>query len=167
MELLNFKIESQSIFLEIKFFKPTTAEILKMQNLVKEEVDNGTILLRTQDEMATTIGSYTCVSVDGVVAGFTALHIHSIKLAEVRSLIVGKDFRGLKLGLQLVQKCKEEAKTLDIKQILSLTYQKGFFESLDFIEINKEELPEHKIWADCIRCKHFPICDEIALLYTL
>lgn len=138
-----------------------------MQSLVKEEVDNGTILLRTQDEMATTIRSYTCVKVDGVLAGFTALHIHSINLAEVRSLIVGEKYRGLKLGLQLVQKCKEEAKSLDVKQILSLTYKKEFFESLGFLEINKEDLPEHKIWADCIRCKHFPICDEIALLYTL
>ena len=138
-----------------------------MQDLVKEEVNKGTILLRTQDEMATTIRSYICVSVDGVLAGFVALHIHSIKLAEVRSLIVCKNYRGLKLGLKLVLKCKEEAKVLDIEQILSLTYEKGFFESLDFVEINKEDLPEHKIWADCIRCKHFPICDEIALLYTL
>lgn len=151
----------------IRFYKPTTKDIIKMQNLVAKEVEKGTILLRTQDEMATTIRSYTCVEVDGVLAGFTALHIHSIDLAEVRSLIVSEAFRGLKLGLCLVAQCKKEAKILDIERILSLTYEKGFFESLDFVEINKEELPEHKIWADCIRCKHFPICDEIALIYKL
>lgn len=138
-----------------------------MQALVKEEVDNGTILLRTQDEMATTIRSYTCVSVNGELAGFTALHIHSPKLAEVRSLIVNKTHRGLRLGQKLVEACKEEAKTLDLEEVLSLTYAKGFFESVGFHEINKEDLPEHKIWADCIRCKHFPICDEVAMLYKL
>lgn len=138
-----------------------------MQALVKSEVENGIILLRTEDEMATTIRSYTCVNVDGKLAGFTALHIHSPKLAEVRSLIVGENFRGLKLGQKLVEACKKEAKTLDLEEILSLTYAKGFFESVDFKEINKEDLPEHKIWADCIRCKHFPICDEVALIYKL
>ena len=138
-----------------------------MQNLVKGEVESGIILLRTEDEMATTIRSYTCVNVDGVLAGFTALHIHSPKLAEVRSLVVSAQFRGLKLGQQLVEACKKEAKVLELEEILSLTYEKGFFESLGFTEIKKEELPEHKIWADCIRCKHFPICDEVALIYKL
>lgn len=138
-----------------------------MQALVKAEVDKGTILLRTVDEMATTIRSYTCVSVDGKLAGFTALHIHSPRLAEVRSLIVSEKYRGLKLGQQLVEACKKEGKSLGIEEILSLTYAKGFFESLGFVEINKEDLPEHKIWADCIRCKHFPVCDEVALIYKL
>ena len=153
--------------MEIKFFKPTTKDIAAMQSLVKEEVDSGVILLRTEDEMATTIRSYTCVSVDGKLAGFTALHIHSPKLAEVRSLVVNAQFRGFKLGQQLVEACKKEGKALDLEEILSLTYAKGFFESVGFKEINKEDLPEHKIWADCIRCKHFPICDEVALIYKL
>ncbi len=138
-----------------------------MQALVQDEVDSGVILLRTEDEMATTIRSYTCVSIDGELAGFTALHIHSPKLAEVRSLIVSDKFRGHKLGQKLVEACKKEAKSLDLEEILSLTYAKGFFESVGFKEINKEDLPEHKIWADCIRCKHFPICDEVALIYKL
>jgi len=153
--------------LEINFFKPSVLDIESMQALVKEEVASGVILLRTADEMATNIRSYTCVKVDGVLAGFTALHIHSPKLAEVRSLIVDEKFRGLKLGYKLVDSCKKEAKELCLEQILSLTYKQGFFEALGFKEINKQDLPEHKIWADCSRCKHFPVCDEIALLYTL
>lgn len=160
-------MQLQDTFLEINFFKPNVSHIEKMQELVKEEVDNGTILLRTEDEMANTIRSYTVVEVDGKIAGFTALHIHSARLSEVRSLVVSKDFRGLKLGQKLVKACIEEGREVGIKQILSLTYQKGFFESLDFYEIEKEKIPEHKIWADCIRCKHFPICDEIAMVYDL
>ena len=153
--------------MEVNFFKPDVSHILKMQELVKEEVDNGTILLRTEDEMANTIRSYTVVEVNKVIAGFTALHIHSSRLSEVRSLVVSKNFRGLKLGKRLVEACIDEAKKLGLKQILSLTYEKGFFESLGFYEIEKEKIPEHKIWADCIRCKHFPICDEIAMVYDL
>ena len=108
--------------MEIKFYKPTVADIVKMQEIVKEEVANGKILLRTEDEMATTIRSYTVVEVDGKMAGFTATHIHSPRLAEVRSLVVSKDFRGLKLGKQLVEACIKEAKAYGIQQLLSLTY---------------------------------------------
>ena len=78
--------------MEIKFYKPTVADISKMQEIVKEEVANGKILLRTEDEMATTIRSYTVVEVNGKMAGFTATHIHSPRLAEVRSLVVSKGF---------------------------------------------------------------------------
>lgn len=153
--------------MEINFFKPNVTHIAKMQEVVKEEVESGTILLRTEDEMANTIRSYTVVEVDGEIAGFTALHIHSARLSEVRSLVVSKKFRGLKLGKKLVEACLKEGESLGLKQILSLTYEKGFFESLGFYEIEKEKIPEHKIWADCIRCKHFPICDEIAMVYDL
>ena len=153
--------------MEIRFYKPTVADISKMQEIVKEEVASGKILLRTEDEMATTIRSYTIVEVDGQMAGFTATHIHSPRLAEVRSLVVGEKFRGLKLGKKLVEACINEAKEYGIKQVLSLTYEKGFFESCGFREIAKEDIPEQKIWADCIRCKLFPICNEIAMVIDI
>lgn len=138
-----------------------------MQSLVQSEVDKGIILLRTSDEMATTIRSYTAIEVDGVLAGFCALHIHSVNLAEIRSLVVSENFRGLGLGQQLVKECLKEGQHLKVKEVLSLTYQKDFFEKLGFNVIAKESIPEHKIWADCIRCKYFPVCDEVALLYKL
>jgi len=36
--------------------------------------------------------------------------------------------------------------------------------ALDNKEIDKKDLSNQKIWADCIKCKHFPVCDEIALI---
>jgi len=153
--------------LEVKFYKPDVTSIASMQELVKAEVENGNILLRTEDEMANTIRSYTIVEVDGVMAGFTALHIHSARLAEVRSLVVSKKFRGLDLGLRLVEECIKEGRIYKLEQVLSLTYAQSFFEKAGFRVIEKEAIPEHKIWADCIRCKHFPVCDEIAMVFDL
>ncbi|MDX4064464.1 N-acetyltransferase [Aliarcobacter skirrowii] len=150
--------------MEIRFYKPTVLDIPKMQELVKEEVERGIILFRSSDEMATTIRSYIVVEVDGKMAGFTATHIHSPRMAEVRSLIVSKDFRGLGLGKKLVEKCVEEAKFYGIQQVLSLTYEKDFFLGCGFKEISKEDIPEQKVWADCIKCKLFPICNEIAMV---
>jgi amino-acid N-acetyltransferase len=153
--------------LEIRFYKPTLKDINPMQELVKAEVEKGTILLRTEDEMANTIRSYTVVEVDGKLAGFTATHIHSKRLAEIRSLVVSKEFRGLKLGKQLVEACIKEARFYGLEQVLSLTYEAGFFSACGFRAIEKDQIPEHKIWADCIRCKHFPVCDEVAMVFDL
>ncbi len=58
-----------------------------------------------------------------------------------------------------------EAKELGVKEVLVLTYLPDFFKKVGFIEIPKETIPEHKIWTDCIKCIHFPICNEVSLIY--
>ena len=151
----------------IEYFSPTVKDVANMQLLVKKEIESGTILDRTPDEMSTTIRSYTCVKIDGLLVGFVALHIYSTKLAEVRSLIVKENYRGMNIGKQLVEHCIAEAKKLEINEILALTYNRIFFEKLGFKEINKELLPDHKIWADCIKCIHFPVCNETALTLSI
>lgn len=151
----------------IEFAKPTLGDIPKMQELVKSEVENGVILFRDEDDMANTIRSYMLAKMDGELAGFAALHIYSPKLAEIRSLVIKDSYRGKGLGKALLGALESEGKKLGVSQILTLTYQKEFFEKSGFIEIPKENIPEHKIWADCIKCKHFPICNEISLIKTI
>jgi amino-acid N-acetyltransferase len=153
--------------MEIEYKKARLSDIEAMQKLVAPEVETGIILPRTSDEIATNIRSYTLAYKDGELVGFCALHIHTSFLAEIRSLIVKENYRGVKIGEGLVNTCIEEARTLGLQKVLSLTYKQSFFERLGFVEIPKESLPEHKIWADCIKCKHFPICNEVSLIKNL
>ncbi len=147
----------------MKVLKPTIQDIALMQELVLPEVKNGIILHRSDDEVATNIRSYTIVK-DQNLLGFGALHIHGHDLAEVRSLVVSKLARGKGVGSKIVQSLLDEAKDFGIKNIFTLTYESKFFQNLGFEIIKKEDLPSQKIWADCIKCKHFPVCDEIALV---
>ncbi|MBC8237677.1 MAG: N-acetyltransferase [Helicobacteraceae bacterium] len=153
--------------MKIEYIKASLVNIEAMQKLVSPEVESGVILERSSDEMATNIRSYTLAYADGILVGFCALHIHTAFLAEIRSLIVSEKFRGNKIGENLVLSCVKEAMDLGLQKLLSLTYKQSFFENLGFIEIPKESLPEHKIWADCIKCKHFPICNEVSLIKNL
>jgi amino-acid N-acetyltransferase len=153
--------------MKINFVKAKLSHIHEMRELILPEVENGIILDRSEDEIATNIRSYTLVYNDEVLIGFSALHIHTSYLAEVRSLIIKDGYRGQKIGETLVNKVLEEAKFLGIQKVLSLTYKQTFFERLGFVEIPKESLPEHKIWADCIKCKHFPVCNEVSLIKIL
>ncbi|MCD6653512.1 MAG: N-acetyltransferase [Sulfurovum sp.] len=152
----------------ISLVKATLDDIPQMQAMVIAEVQKGIILKRTEDEVATNIRSYVLAKEGEKLVGYTALHIHSKRLAEIRSLIVDQSYRGQKIGQRMVRFALDEAKALKVEEdVLALTYVPQFFEKLGFHEINKEAIPEHKIWADCIKCIHFPVCNEIALIYKL
>jgi len=152
----------------IELVKAKLNDIPAMQSLVVSEVKNGIILNRTEDEVATNIRSYVLAKDGDRLVGYTALHIHSKRLAEIRSLIVDEAYRGQKVGQRMVEFTLKEAKDLGVEEdVLVLTYLPAFFQKLNFKEINKEVIPEHKIWADCIKCIHFPICNEVALVYKL
>ena len=102
-----------------------------------------------------------------ILAGFASLKIFNADLAEVRSLIVAPQFRRRGIARAIVNELLDEARFYGLKSVFTLTYQKEFFGRLGFTEIPKDELPAQKIWADCIKCKKFPVCNEIALIYTL
>ena len=152
----------------ISLVKAKLSDIPAMRALVSSEVKEGIILDRSEDEVATNIRSYVLAKEDGKLVGYTALHIHSKRLAEIRSLIVDEAYRGKKIGQKMVEFTLEEAKALGVEEdVLVLTYLPVFFQKLGFYEINKEVIPEHKIWADCIKCIHFPVCNEVALVYKI
>jgi len=152
----------------IELLKATLVDIPAMQSLVVSEVKDGIILNRSDDEVATNIRSYVLAKDGTKIVGYTALHIHSGRVAEIRSLIVDAAYRGKKIGQRMIEFMLAEAKSLAVEEeVLVLTYLPVFFQKLGFVEISKESIPEHKIWADCIKCIHFPVCNEIALVYKV
>ncbi|WP_456381823.1 N-acetyltransferase [Hydrogenimonas sp.] len=153
--------------MSVIYAKPVLTDIPQMQAIVKKEVEEGIILPRSDDELATNIRSYTIAREAGEIIGYVALHIHSMRLGEIRSLIVKEGHRHRRIGSALVERALEEGRALKVWEVLALTYMGKFFERLGFEEIPKETIPEHKIWADCIKCKHFPVCNEISLIKKL
>ena len=152
----------------VKLVKATLLDIPFMQKIVAQEVKNGVILERNKDEVATNIRSYILATIEDEVVGYAALHIHSVRLAEIRSFVVSEEYRGKKIGKKIVEFALEEARVLGVEEeVLVLTYLPEFFKKMNFVEIAKESIPEHKIWTDCIKCIHFPVCNEVSLVYKL
>ena len=151
----------------IQLRKARLSDISSMQSLVVSKVSDGTILARSDDEVATNIRSYMVALDKDKIIGYMALHIHSSRLGEIRSLIVEEKYRGKRVGKALVESAIDEANNIGLEEVLVLTYLPKFFQKLSFKEIDKSDIPEHKIWADCIKCLHFPICDEISLVYKV
>jgi amino-acid N-acetyltransferase len=152
----------------VELVKAELNDIPAMQKLVADDVKNGIILKRSRDEVSTNIRSYVLAKDKGKIIGYAALHIHSMRLAEIRSLIVSSEYRGQKIGKRIVHFTLNEAKEIGVDEdVLVLTYLPEFFIKLGFMEIPKDTIPEHKIWADCIKCIHFPVCNETSLVYKL
>ena len=151
----------------MKIIKPVLKNIIDIEEIVKPYVDEGIILNRDEDEIATNIRSYQMVYENNIPISVGALHIFSPFLGEIRSLAVKKEYQSKGIGKKLVLSLLNEAKELGLKEVLVLTYQQKFFEKLGFRVIAKEAVPEKKIWADCIKCKFFPNCNEIALIISL
>lgn len=152
----------------VQLVKANLLDITAMQSLVVQEIKDGIILERSDDEVSTNIRSYVLAKDGDKVVGYGALHIHSPRLAEIRSLIVSSEYRGQNIGKRIVEFTLKEAKCLSVsEEVLVLTYLPNFFKKLGFIEIPKESIPEHKIWTDCIKCIHFPVCNEVSLVYKL
>lgn len=97
------------------------------------------------------------------IVGVCGLSIIWANWAEVASLAVARDQRGKGLGRQLVEVCLEEAKALGIPRVMTLTYERAFFERLGFTVLDRQQLPL-KVWSECVRCPKNQACDEIAMV---
>jgi amino-acid N-acetyltransferase len=151
----------------ITFNKPSLDDITAMQNLVKDYVQEGIILARDDNEVANTIRSYIIAKEGSTIVGFAALYLYSASLAEIRTLVVNKHHQGKGIGKEIVNTLVLEAEKLGVNKVLALTFKEEFFKYLGFTVISKEAIPDHKVWEDCIRCKLFPSCNEIALIKQL
>ncbi|HEX5597452.1 MAG TPA: amino-acid N-acetyltransferase [Micromonosporaceae bacterium] len=79
--------------------------------------------------------------VDGLVVGCGALHVMWEDLAEIRTLAVDSDYRGLKIGQRIVTELLAEARELGVRRVFVLTFETRFFASFGFVEIDGAPVP--------------------------
>jgi len=146
--------------------KAKTGDVPDMQKLINFFADRGELLPRSLNQLYEDIRDFFVAEEEGRLIGTCALHVNWGDLAEVKALVVDKEFQGKGLGKQLVQTCLDEARALGISRVFALTYKPDFFCKLGFRNIDKSELP-HKVWTECIHCVKFPDCGEIAVIREL
>jgi len=149
--------------------KARIKEAGQIHRLLGHYAGQGLLLPRSLSEIYDHIRDFFVMedsSKNGEIIGVCALGICWEDLAEIRSLAVMEDYQGKNYGSLLVNRCLEDAVSLGVKKVFTLTYVTGFFSKLGFKQTEKSALP-HKIWADCFKCPKFPDCDEIAMTRAL
>jgi amino-acid N-acetyltransferase len=133
--------------------------------IMNTSADDGLVLPRSYNQLYSHLRDFFVVvdeKDEEEILGCCALAICWENLAEVRSLVVAREARGLSLGRKLVEACLSDAVTLGIYRVFALTNTPDFFRHMGFSECSKDSLPQ-KVWSDCLNCPRFPDCDEIAL----
>lgn len=146
--------------------KPKLTEVISMKVLLDEAADEGQVLPRQLPELYENVRDFYVYVDDRGLGGIVALHIDLVDLAEVRSLVVRNDLRGRGVGRRLVEAVVAEAELLCIARVYALTRLPGFFERIGFRVVDRSELP-YKVFKDCMRCRLYPGCDEIAVVRDL
>lgn len=140
------------------------SDVRAIKALVDPFARDGIMLAKTLTDLYETVRDFRVIEIAGEIAGMGALHVLWEDLAEIRTLAVHPDYQGKGFGKRVTEDLMVEAERLQVGRVFALTYQEKFFTSLGFRVVDKQLLPK-KIWGDCIHCKKFPMCDEIAVVY--
>src|SRR5438552_4186748 len=144
----------------------TIHDVPRVQQIINSHAELGKMLFKSLAQIFEHLRDFAVVEEKGELVGCVALTIIWADLAEVRSLAVDGRHIGRGIGRQMVEWSVQEARRLEIRRIMALTYEQQFFEKLGFTVVAKETLPL-KVWTDCIRCPKRDGCDEIAMVRTL
>ncbi|HUA83069.1 MAG TPA: N-acetyltransferase [Bryobacteraceae bacterium] len=146
--------------------KAMLSDIRPVTELINSYARNGTMLPRSEFEMAENIRDFMVACETERIVGCGALHFYTPQAGEIRSLAVQPGLKTRGIGRMLVEALEAEARENDLSSIFAFTYVDGFFRKLGFSEVDRGELPL-KAWKDCLRCPKFQACDEIAMVKQL
>lgn len=144
----------------------TIHDVPRIQEVINSHAELGKMLFKSYAQLYENLRDFIVYEIDDAVVGCCALSIIWADLTEIRSLAVDDLYRGRGIGSSLVRACIDEARRLQIRKIMSLTYEQHFFEKLGFEVVLKETLPL-KVWTDCVKCPKNANCDEIAMVRVL
>jgi amino-acid N-acetyltransferase len=146
--------------------KANVADVPVMAQLINDNAELGLMLPKSLASLYETVRAFHVVEADGKVVGLCALTIIWANWGEIASLAVDRSQRGKGLGPKLVEACLNEAKAVGIPRVMTLTYEKVFFEKLGFTVLDRQQLPL-KVWSECVRCPKNQACDEIAMFKVI
>lgn len=146
--------------------KATVDDVDRILQLVNYYANKGMMLPKTAFKVYKNLQNYFVVEDGKKVLACAALIVLWNDLAEICSLAVDEQHMGRGIGKKLVHKCIEEAKKLNVPQLIVLTYQDGFFKKMGFRFVDKDSFPRKLMW-ECLECPKLEQCDEQAYLIDL
>ena len=90
----------------------------------------------------------------------------SARVAEVRSLVVDSNVRGVGLASRMVSEIRSEAKSRGYETLCAFTHDARFFVRQNFSIVPHTWVPE-KIATDCLNCPLFRKCEQHAMMLPL
>ncbi|MBV9450324.1 MAG: amino-acid N-acetyltransferase [Streptosporangiaceae bacterium] len=115
-----------------------TRDVPVIRKLVDSNVESGRLLSKATVTLYEDVQEF-CVaelSADAMVAGCGALHVMWEDLAEIRTIAVREDCRGLGMGHRIVDELLDRARAVGVERVFVLTFAVDFFRRHGFQPIS-------------------------------
>src|SRR3989344_9288418 len=112
--------------------KAKQGDLNSIYKLIKLGSEDGQVLLRSKKELKNVLKYFFVANEGEKIIGCVSLEIYSPRLAEIRSLVVLKEYRKSGIGTKLVKRCLREARKQNVYEVLSITDKIEFFNRLGF-----------------------------------
>ena len=147
-----------------------SADAPSLHALIASHLEEGHLLPRTLDELTVHASRFVVAVVASKgterIVGCAELAPLSGSVAEVRSLVVGRDARGVGLGRRIVDELGRRARREGFSRLCAFAHDPRFFVGLGFSIVPHTWVPE-KIAHDCVGCPLFRSCGQYAMLLEL
>src|ERR1700689_3737276 len=122
----------------------TIHDVPRIQEIINSHAELGKMLFKSLAQIYESLRDFAVYDIDtesmgdeqrvapGQIVGCVALSIIWADMSEIRSLAVDEDFRGRGVGRRLVEWAVDEARRLQIRKLMALTYEQAFFEKMGF-----------------------------------
>ncbi|MEV6740155.1 amino-acid N-acetyltransferase [Streptomyces sp. NPDC051104] len=129
-----------------------TSDVPAVRRLLDSYVRRGILLDKATVTLYEDIQEFWVAERDdnGDLVGCGALHVMWEDLAEVRTLAVMPEARGLGVGHQLLEKLLQTARWLGVRRVFCLTFEVDFFGKHGFVEIGETPV-DQDVYAELLR----------------
>jgi amino-acid N-acetyltransferase len=158
---------------ELTIHKAHLQDARNIFDLVNSLSGDGTLLRRSYAEICENIRDFTVAErtpsgpadpdAEPEFLGCGALHLYGPHLAEVRSIVMRPEAKGLGAGALLLQSLIAEAAQHEVLSVCLFTRIPTFFERYGFRVAERNAMPD-KIYKDCQTCPRLYACDEVAMV---
>lgn len=149
---------------EIHVREAKLKDAVKIFDLVNSLSHDGTLLRRSYAEICENVRDFAIAETsEGDFLGCGALHLYGPHLAEVRSIVVKPESKGLGAGGKLLKGLLGEAENQGVSAVSLFTRIPDFFFRFGFRVVDRTALPD-KIYKDCQTCPRLYACDEVAMV---
>jgi len=144
----------------------TAADAAAIHQLITRNLQTGHLLPRSLADITARASRFAVVvNGEGGILACGELAQLSVSVAEVRSLVVREDARGMGLGHTVVDELRRRARAGRYRTLCAFTHDPRFFVRFGFSIVPHTWLPE-KVAADCWNCPLFQKCGQYAVVDT-
>jgi N-acetylglutamate synthase-like GNAT family acetyltransferase len=151
---------------EFTLRRATADDADALHQLISSHLDEGHLLPRSREELSRHASRFVVCDVDGDITACAELAPLSPRTAEVRSLVVSRDFRRVGVAARLVGELQTRARAAGFDTLCAFTHDARFFVRQNFSIVPHTWVPE-KISTDCLGCPLFRKCAQYAMVLRL